>query len=54
MMDNVGDYLVSAIRSQQIVSAIRSQQIYAVNGDEEFSPQAEGTMELLESILASK
>ncbi|XP_045829001.1 uncharacterized protein LOC123920744 isoform X1 [Trifolium pratense] len=54
MMDNVGDYLVSALRSQQIVSAIRSQQIYAVNGEEEFSPQAEGTIELLESILASK
>ncbi|GAU44393.1 hypothetical protein TSUD_246190 [Trifolium subterraneum] len=53
MMDNVGDYLVSAIRTQQIVSAIRSQQIYVVNGDE-FSPQVEGTVELLESILASK
>ena len=45
MMNNILAYLVSAIRSQQIK---------VVNGDGTFSTQTEGTMELLESILASK
>ncbi|KAK2430446.1 exocyst complex component EXO70B1 [Trifolium repens] len=53
MMDSVVGFLVSAIESQASICRT-SQKIKAVIGDKAFSPQTEGTMELLESILASK
>ncbi|WJX63681.1 hypothetical protein P8452_48538 [Trifolium repens] len=53
MMENVIGFLLSAIRSQVSISC-ESQQTEAVIGEKAFSPQMEGTMELLESILASK
>jgi len=46
MMNNILAYLVSAIRSQQI-------KLVNEDGTFSFSSQIEGTIELLESILAS-